>query len=48
MENKNLFKKLKNTYQEYPSKFWIIVAASFVDRVGGTMIFPFFALYITH
>lgn len=48
MENKNLFNKLKNTYQEYPSKFWVIVAASFVDRVGGTMIFPFFALYITH
>ena len=48
MEDKSIFKKLKATYQEYPSKFWVVVAASFVDRVGGTMIFPFFALYITH
>ncbi len=47
MEDKNIFTKLKTTYQEYPSKFWVVVAASFVDRVGGTMIFPFFALYIT-
>jgi MFS family permease len=48
MEDKSIFKKLRATYQEYPSKFWVVVAASFVDRVGGTMIFPFFALYITH
>jgi len=48
MENRNIFTKMKATYQEYPSKFWVVVAASFVDRVGGTMIFPFFALYITH
>jgi len=47
MENK-LLEKLKSTYQEYPSKFWVVVVASFVDRVGATMIFPFFALYITH
>ncbi len=43
-----MFKKLKSTYEEFPPKFWVIVAASFVDRIGGTMIFPFFALYITH
>jgi MFS family permease len=48
MEDKSIFKKLRTTYYEYPSKFWVVVAASFVDRVGGTMIFPFFALYITH
>ena len=39
--------KLRNIYNEFPKKFWILVAAAFVDRVGGTMIFPFFALYIT-
>ena len=48
MGNNNLLAQLKTTYQEYPSKFWVIVAAGFVDWVGGKMIFPFFALYITH
>lgn len=37
----------KNTYNEYPRNFWVLVSAAFVDRVGGTLIFPFFALYIT-
>ncbi len=48
MNNTNPLNKLQKIYHEYPSKFWVVVAASFVDRVGGTMIFPFFALYITH
>lgn len=39
--------QFKNTLQEYPGKFWIVVSAMFVDRIGGTLIFPFFALYIT-
>jgi len=42
-----MFKKIKSTFQEFPAKFWILVAASFIDRTGATMIFPFFALYIT-
>jgi MFS family permease len=40
--------RLQSTYHEYPSRFWILVGASFVDRVGGTILQPFFALYITH
>jgi MFS family permease len=39
--------KFKATFYEYPTKFWILVVAMFVDRIGGTLIFPFFALYIT-
>ena len=39
--------KLKSIFEEFPLKFWVLVAAMFVDRVGGTLIFPFFALYIT-
>jgi len=39
--------KFKATYNEFPSRFWVLVVASFIDRVGGTLIFPFFALYIT-
>ena len=42
-----MLKKIKDTFNEFPSKFWVLVAAMFVDRVGGTLIFPFFALYIT-
>lgn len=30
-----------------PSQFWVIVGSNFIDHVGGALIFPFFALYIT-
>ena len=40
-------KRLSRIYHEFPQQFWIIVAVSFIDRVGGTLLFPFFALYIT-
>jgi MFS family permease len=39
--------KIKNIYNEYPRLFWVVVGTSFVDAIGGTMLFPFFALYIT-
>jgi MFS family permease len=39
--------RISNIYREYPSKFWMVVGVMFVDRVGGTMLFPFFSLYIT-
>ena len=42
-----MFKRLNQTYNDYPRLFWIVVGISFVDRVGGTLLFPFFALYIT-
>jgi MFS family permease len=34
-------------FQEYPRQFWILVMASFIDRLGGAMLFPFFTLYMT-
>ena len=40
----NRFEKI---YHEFPRKFWIVVGVSFIDRVGGTLLFPFFSLYIT-
>jgi MFS family permease len=40
--------RLESTYREYPSQFWVLVGASFIDRVGGTILSPFFALYVTH
>lgn len=42
-----MFSQLKNTYHEFPSQFWIIVLARFIDGIGNTLLFPFFALYIT-
>jgi MFS family permease len=34
-------------YREYPRDFWMMIAVNFVDRLGGSLLFPFFALYIT-
>ena len=42
-----MFTGIKDTYNEFPRTFWTLVGASFIDRLGGTMIFPFFALYVT-
>jgi MFS-type transporter involved in bile tolerance (Atg22 family) len=41
------FERAKNVYAEYPRTFWTLVLITFVDRVGGAMLFPFFALYLT-
>ncbi len=37
----------KKIYHEFPLKFWVLILATFIDRIGGTLIFPFFSLYIT-
>ncbi len=39
--------KAKSVYAEYPRTFWTLVLITFIDRVGGAMLFPFFALYLT-
>jgi MFS family permease len=39
--------RLKKTYAEFPPLFWIIVGTLFIDSIGSTLLFPFFALYIT-
>ncbi|MCJ7717670.1 MAG: MFS transporter [Anaerolineales bacterium] len=42
-----MFSRLQNIYNDFPQKFWVVVGASFIDRIGGTLLFPFFSLYIT-
>lgn len=42
-----MLNKLQKTYAEFPPLFWIIVGALFIDSIGSTLLFPFFALYIT-
>jgi MFS family permease len=39
--------RFRQLYHEFPPRFWIVVGVHFVDKVGGTLAFPFFALYIT-
>ena len=39
--------KISKIYHEYPRNFWILIAITFVDRIGGALLFPFFALYLT-
>ena len=42
-----MFKQFTKIYHEFPPRFWIIVLAFFIDSIGGTMLLPFFSLYIT-
>ncbi|HUP40555.1 MAG TPA: MFS transporter, partial [Vicinamibacterales bacterium] len=37
----------KQIYREFPRRFWVVVGVHFIDKIGGTIVFPFFALYIT-
>lgn len=43
----NQLTKIKGTYAEYPKTFWTLVMVTFIDKLGGFLLFPFFALYIT-
>lgn len=42
-----MFTRFQKIYHEFPRLFWIVVTVSFIDGIGGTLLFPFFALYIT-
>lgn len=42
-----MFTRFRKVYYEFPQKFWIIVLTFFIDSIGGTLLFPFFSLYIT-
>lgn len=43
----NLLTKTRQVYNEYPRAFWIYNIIVFIDRLGGFMLYPFFALYLT-
>ena len=42
-----MFTKFKRSYNEYPGTFKVLVLATFIDRMGFFLMFPFFALYMT-
>lgn len=39
--------RFQKIYHEFPRQFWVVVVTSFIDGIGNTMVFPFFALYVT-
>jgi MFS family permease len=43
----SIFTKVQSTYRRFPGKFWALVLTAFIDNIGGTLLWPFFALYIT-
>src|SRR5512141_1120757 len=43
----NLLDRTRKVYNEYPRAFWIYNIIVFIDRLGGFMLYPFFALYLT-
>ncbi|HEX5838512.1 MAG TPA: MFS transporter [Anaerolineales bacterium] len=44
---KAFLERTKNVYHEYPPAFWTYNLIVFIDRLGGFMLYPFFALYLT-
>lgn len=42
-----MLSNLRKTYQEFPRNFWVLMMGVFIDRLGGALIYPFFAIYIT-
>jgi len=39
--------RIRSIYDEYPRQFWVLILGTFIDHVGGALMFPFFTLYIT-
>jgi len=42
-----MLNRIQKTYHEFPALFWVVVGTLFIDGLGATLLFPFFALYIT-
>ncbi len=39
--------RLQELYREFPRPFWTLTGVTFIDQVGGALLYPFFALYFT-
>ena len=42
-----MFTGFRKTYKKFSKDFWLFMLATFIDMVGGSLIFPFFSLYMT-
>lgn len=38
---------IRSTINRFPIRFWVLMGALFIDRLGSTLVLPFFSLYIT-
>jgi len=38
---------IKKTYNDFPKAFWTVMLGLFIDNIGGSLLFPFLALYVT-
>ena len=43
----SMFENAIKIFNEYPRAFWTYNVIVFIDRLGGFMLYPFFALYLT-
>lgn len=41
-----MFSKAKQTYREFPKPFWVLTLGTFIDQLGGFMLFPFYSIYV--
>jgi MFS family permease len=41
-----MLKNLKHQFESFPLTFRVLIAGTFIDRVGGALIFPFLSLYV--
>lgn len=44
---RNRIENFKRIFKDYPRAFWVYNLVVFIDRLGGFMLYPFFALYLT-
>lgn len=42
-----MFSSTRKIYHEFPRPFWMLIGATFIDRVGEALMFPFLTLYVT-
>ena len=42
-----MLSRFRETYKKFSKNFWLLMVASFIDMLGGSLIFPFFSLYLT-
>ena len=41
-----LLQKARKSFDGLPRTFWMLMLATFVDRLGGTLLFPFMGVYV--
>ena len=45
--NTRMFFRLRKTYDDFPSQFWLMVVGLFISSIGSSMIWPFLMIYVS-